>query len=113
MSLDIHFELDKCQTCGRSDQGPSLNITHNLGKMAVEAGVYSKVWRPDECGITKASQMIAPLQTAIATMKADPLRFEQYNAENGWGTYNDFVPWLERYLEMCKLYPTATISVSR
>ena len=32
----------------------SANITHNLGKMAEEAGIYKHLWRPEEIGITKA-----------------------------------------------------------
>ena len=31
----------------------SANITHNLGKMADEAGIYKALWRPDEVEITQ------------------------------------------------------------
>lgn len=36
------------------------NITHNLNKMAAEAGIYECLWRPDEHGITHARQIIDP-----------------------------------------------------
>jgi hypothetical protein len=81
--------------------------------MAVEAGIYGVVWRPEENGITTAGQLIEPLRKAIADMKADPERFKKHNASNGWGTYGQFLPWLENYLRACEETPDAAVSVSR
>ena len=89
------------------------NITHNLGRMAAEAGVYDCCWRPEENGITHARQLIEPLRAGIAAMRADPARFEQHNPKNGWGSYDGFLPWLERYLTACEQYPDATVRASR
>jgi len=89
------------------------NITHNLGRMAEEAGIYQAVWRPEEIGIIRAEQLIKPLRAGIELMKADPDRFTAFNPANGWGTYDNFVPWLERYLQACIEDPDATINVSR
>jgi hypothetical protein len=91
----------------------SANITHNLGKMAREAGIYEHCWRPEELGIKTAGQLIEPLRAGIAAMRADPPRFEKLNASNGWGLYENFLPWLERYLEACEEFPQAEVSVSR
>jgi len=113
MSLAVHLEPNKCPHCGRADEGFSANITHNLNNMAEEAGIYGIVWRPDENGIATAGQLIEPLRAAIATMKADPARFEKHNARNGWGTYQNFLPWLEKYLAACEEAPEAAVSVSR
>lgn len=85
MSLDVYLSPNKCQHCGRADEGFWQNITHNLNKMADEAGIYGIVWRPEENGITTARQLIEPLRKAIADMKADPERFKKHNASNGWG----------------------------
>lgn len=60
-----------------------------------------------------AEQLIEPLEKAIADMKARPEYYEQFNSPNGWGTYKDFVPWLEKYLAACKEYPDAVVEVSR
>lgn len=46
----------------------SGNITHNLGSMAKACDIYDPLWRPDECGITQASQLIEPLELAIAKL---------------------------------------------
>lgn len=95
------------------DEVFSANITHNLGKMATAAGIYDHLWRPDEHGITKAGELIAPLSDGLIRLRADPARFEALNPENGWGSYANFVPWVERYLSACEQYPDATVSVSR
>jgi hypothetical protein len=113
MSLDVYLAPKACQHCGRSDEGFSANITHNLGKMADAAGIYSIVWRPEENGITQARQLIEPLRVAIADMKEQPMKYKNYDASNGWGTYEDFMPWLEKYLAACEEMPDAAVSVSR
>lgn len=91
----------------------SAKITHNLGAMAREAGIYECLWRPEEIGITKAEQLIEPLRAGLALMKADPARFEAHNAPNGWGLYKHFLPWIERYLAACEEHPDADVSVWR
>lgn len=107
MSLDVY--LTRVQPTGVFD----ANITHNLGGMAEEAGIYQHLWRPEEIGISKAEQLIEPLTKGLELMKSDPERFEAFNSPNGWGLYEDFVPWVERYLEACREYPDADVSVSR
>lgn len=114
MSLDVYLTSPKCPTCGHSEtEYFSANITHNLGAMAREAGIYEACWRPEEIGITHATQLIEPLRSGIAQMKADPARFEKHNSPNGWVLYKNFLPWLERYLEACEANPDADVSVSR
>lgn len=89
------------------------NITHNLGNMADEAGIYGCVWRPEENGVESAGQLIEPLTKAIADMKARPKHYEKFNSPNGWGLYENFVPWLERLLEACTAWPDAEVYSSR
>lgn len=107
MSLDVY--LTRVQLTCVYD----ANITHNLGKMADEAGIYKHLWRPDEIGITKAEQLIEPLRVGLALLKSDPERFKKFDAENGWGLYIHFVPFVEKYLQACEKYPDAEVSVSR
>lgn len=91
----------------------SANITHNLGTMAKEADLYKYLWRPEENGVEYARQLLSPLAMAIFSMEDDPQRFKDFNAKNGWGTYDDFLPWLRKLLDACLEYPTALIWVSR
>ena len=104
MSLDVYLTRTQPTTVFEA------NVTHNLSLMAEEAGIYKHLWRPEEIGITKASQLIEPLREWIALMRADPPRFEKHNR---WDTYEHFVPWLELYLAACEEYPDADVSVSR
>lgn len=107
MSLDVYL------TAVRPKQVFQANITHNLNKMADEAGIYKHVWRPEEIGITHARMLIGPLRDGIALMRSDPERFRALDTPNGWGTYDQFVPWLEAYLAACVENPDATIEASR
>lgn len=109
MSLDVML----LRVVTRREEVYEANITHNLGKMAEAAGIYMHLWRPDELGITKAAELIGPLEKGLALLKADPETFSQYNAPNGWGMYEHFVPFVESYLEACRDYPDASVSVSR
>lgn len=113
MSLDVTLAPKACPHCGHRGEEFCQNTTHNLNAMAEEAGIYGIVWRPEENGITTARQLIEPLRKAIAEMKANPARFKKHDARNGWGTYGDFLPWLERYLQACEEMPDAEVSVSR
>lgn len=101
------------QIQGESNEVYSANVTHNLNRMADEAGIYDCLWRPDENGITKAKQLIDPLRAGLNLMKSQPERFKKHNPANGWGSYDMFVPWLERYLAACEQWPDATVRVSR
>ncbi len=146
MSLDVRLYVH-VETGGSEPYEVTLfdaNITHNLGHMAFEAGIYDACWRPGEMlapdiaarireqqeasnwhgagGVfeletllptPRASDLIEPLTAGLAAMKADPARFEKLNASNGWGLYEHFVPWVERYLEACKTHPAAFVKVNR
>lgn len=118
MSLDVYLEEGQiCPVCGadhrRGREVFSAYITDGFIRMAEEAGIYRHLWRPEEIGIDRAEQLIVPLEAGLATMKADPARFRQYDVVNGWGKYEDFVPWIEEYLEACKAYQKAKVTVSR
>ena len=136
MSLDVYLTATVPTTVF------DANITHNLGKMAGEAGIYEALWRPAEMDperkariqaqakagnyhgpdgayaieaevVTYARDLIEPLRAGLALLRADPERFEKHNPENGWGSYRDFVPWVARYLQACEEYPDAEVRVSR
>lgn len=107
MSLDVYLNAVR-ETCVYD-----ANITHNLGTMAHEAGIYKHLWRPEEIGITKAEQLIEPLKNGLELLESDPERFKAFNPENGWGSYEGLVRFVQKYLEACKENPDATIDVSR
>jgi hypothetical protein len=112
MGLDIWLTSPACPTCGRSDEVFQCYITHNMGKMAREAGISDVLWRPHENNITVASQWVAPLKSGIEMMRAEPERFKQFNPKNGWGNYDEFLSWLDDLLAACIAHPQAIIDIS-
>jgi hypothetical protein len=106
MSLDVTLFRD-------GEEVFSANITHNLATMAIEAGIYDAVWRPDENGIERAADIATVLEPALRDMKHRPAHYAQFDSPNGWGTYEDFLPWIEEYLAACLSCPDAVVDVSR
>ena len=107
MSLDVYLTDESGHRVYRR------NITHNLGNMASEAGIYECLWRPDEHGITHARQIIEPLAAGVALLATQKARFEAFNAENGWGMWEHFLPFCADYLQACRSHPDALVRVSR
>jgi hypothetical protein len=107
MSLDFSLQVTKPVTVF------SANITHNLGRMADAAGIYQCLWRPEELGITKAHQMIPLLTDGLMKLIEDPERFREYNAPNGWGTYENFVIFVKKVLAGCVEDPDADVRTCR
>lgn len=89
------------------------NITHNLGKMAQAADLYTALWRPDEIGCKYAKDIIGMLERGLKILKKDPEGFKKLNPENGWGSYEGLVETVTNYLEACKKWKHAEIEVSR
>lgn len=114
MSLDVSLVV-KADTGNKDTEDIYVfdsKITHNLNTMANQAGIYYHCWRPEELGISKAHEIIQPLKDGLDKLKNDPEYFKQFNAKNGWGIYDDFVPWVEEYFNACIKYPNATIETS-
>lgn len=109
MSLDVYLN-------DGSPDGEELygaNITHNLGRMASEAGIYQALWRPEEQGWTRAEDLIDRLTAGLSLLVSERERFEAFNASNGWGLYEHFIPFVAGYLRACREHPQAFVSASR
>lgn len=107
MSLDVYLvEARPTEVYWR-------NITHNPGKMAAEAGIYRHLWRPEELGLTRASELIEPLTVGLELLRSDPERFRAFNPPNGWGNYEGLVDFVAEYLAACIENPAADLRVSR
>lgn len=91
----------------------SINITHNLNKMAQEVGLYEVLWCPEEIGITFASQMILPLEKGIIELEAYPEKYKTLNPPEGLGSYEDFVAFCKSVLQRCRKYPDAVIEAGK
>lgn len=113
MSLDVYLEAVRPTTVYRG------NITHNLGAMAKEAGLYEALWRPEELdGVAPkvefaAYRLMPRLVAGLDALKAEPERFRKLNPTNGWGSYEGLVAFVEDYIMACEQNPDAKVGVSR
>lgn len=89
------------------------NITHNMGRMARECGLYEPMWEAQDKGLTHASQLIEPLREGLARLIAEKDRLQEFNPANGWGDYDGLVRFTENYLAACEEWPDAEVRVSR
>lgn len=108
------------------------NITHNLIVMAEQAGIYKALWRPyqlhkdyipnedynkeyefEESVTIFASDIIEIVEQGLDLLKLRPDYFSKFDAENGWGRYVNFVPFVEKYLAALKEFPNSIVEVDR
>src|SRR5690606_38286233 len=75
MSLDVHLYKD-------GQEVHWGNITHNLNTMANEAGIYPALWRPEEIGAVKASDIVDILRTGLHALVERPSYFKEFDAPN-------------------------------
>ena len=120
MSLDLELVREKWISYdeGKTHEKETetvyeTNITHNLGLMAEEAGIYQALWRPEEINKKKGKDIISMLEVGLSDLKERPDHFKKFNSPNGWAMYKHFVPFVENYLEACKEYPECLIDVWR
>ena len=129
VSLDVYLKskreprkCEECKTCpwcdgtgfdSGYDRLFEANATHNLNRMAEEAGIYHELWRPDEIAIGKAWQLVDPLTKGLELLRSDPERFKKFNPPNGWGSYDGFCRFIASYLSACRDYPDSDVEVSR
>jgi len=122
MSLDITLykkePIEKqCHHCGSTYKDNEelywANITHNLGEMADEAGIYLALWRPEDLNIDTAKALIPILTSGLNRLKNNPDYYKKYNPSNGWGKYENLVSFIKEYLEACNDNPEAIIEISR
>ena len=106
MSLDIKLVDNGCVVFER-------NITHNLARMAVVAGLHKPMWRPEEIGARKASDICGLLRGGLIELTQNPGKFKVFNPKNGWGTYDTLVDAVTEYYKACVNNPEAEIEVSR
>jgi hypothetical protein len=107
MSLDVSL------TASRPVEIYEANITHNLKVMAEKAGLYYPLWRPEEIGVYHAHHLIPFLKAGLILLKTDPDRYKEYNDAKGWGTYDQLISFVEKYLRACEMNSEAVIGVSR
>ena len=117
MSLDVDLYIDVDVDVGTDKPHRvflyTFNITHNLAKMAHSCGLHDYMWAIEELGFKNAKDLIEGLEEGVKELKARPEFYSKYNPKNHWGDYEDLVNVASEFLEACKSFPKASISVSR
>lgn len=108
MSLDVYLKNGE-------DEVFSANITHNLNVMALQVSeiFYKALWRPEELGAVFAEDIIKELRKGVSKLACAPSYYKKFNSQNGWGVYDNFVPFVINYIEACEKNPKAKVFVSR
>lgn len=97
----------------------SDNITHNLTKMAAEVKLsndltlYDVLWRPDEHSLKYARDIADLLDEGWNILLSDPEKYQAFNPENGWGSYEGLCDFVYCYRNACWDNPAAELSVCR
>jgi hypothetical protein len=114
MSLNFYLQCKCCHTIVFE-----IELTHNLNKMAMQAGLYAPLWYcNDETDSAHpryqyAQKMIPVLTEGIQNLQRRPEYFRQFNPSNGWGTYDQLLKAALDLLETCRRYPDAEPISSR
>ena len=95
------------------------NITHNLSMMAHQVVLGSGItlrdvlWHPEKHGLQFARDIAELLDEAFNILLVDPVKFKQFEPENGWGSYEGLCNFVYSYRNACWDSPEAEIMVSR
>ena len=88
----------------------SENYTHNVIEMWVKAGCYDALYNSEgRC----AENLVPVLYAAIQDMLKRPAEYKALNPDNGWGDYDGALKFLLRIHEICLLFPSAIVSISK
>lgn len=84
------------------------NHTSNTSRMWGHAGC----WLGDLDG-QRAGDWVDCLEAAVQNMRANPDTYRAMNPENGWGSYESALDYMQRVLDACRAYPDARVGVCR
>lgn len=141
MSLDVSLVKQFKKTDLENDESEIIseelytdNVTHNLAKMADACGLYEVLWRPyrldpnwdpklekndkkeyefEKVIIIKAQDLIETMEKGLKELESNPVKYKEFNPDNGWGNYEGLVKFTKNYLKACKKYPKAIVETWR
>lgn len=104
MSLDIWLQKPECPTCFHADASESFNYTYNVSKM------WYHIYPEDKHmvgidGMTGA-ESFDKLLHARHRLTTETELFDKMNPQNGWGSREGFVAFLNRLIEEASSEPT-------
>lgn len=104
------MSLDLSLTAVRPTLVFDSNITHNLGRMAREAGLYDALW--DSHGALAAT-LIDDLKWGLMDLVGNADKYRALAPANGWGSYEGLVQFTQEFYNACVANPDATVGVCK
>lgn len=106
MSYDVYLEMS---TGGEHDvEAFWRNHTSNTAGIWRTAGIDLA-----ECDGRRASSVAEGLAVAVDRIKRNPERYREFEPDNGWGTVESTLEFLEAILAACIAHPATTMRISR
>lgn len=85
-----------------------INHTSNTAAMIKEVcGSYPSEWDGKKC-----ADMYPVLMQGISLLNLHPQRYRQFEPDNGWGTVETTIDFLQKIADTCDKYPTAVLEIS-
>ena len=88
----------------------SKNITHNLNEMWQQLGIYDALYNSEG---KKAKDVLPVMREGLRLMIENPVHFKRFSAPNGWGTYEQALPWLVELVAEFEEHPNGVIGISK
>lgn len=111
MSYDVYLEVP---TGSRAAGGPAMTTVYDRNHTSNTANM----WREAGCDIAEfegkgAVEFGAALERAISEISTKRAYYRKFEPENGWGTVETTLDFLNDLLEACDRHNYAIIHVSR
>lgn len=109
MSYDVSFKAKLEGVDHWVFVGPQwINHTRNTAAMMkAVCGSYPSAWDGMKC-----SELLPVLNTGCKELRAYSQKYRQFEADNGWGTVESTLEFLDAIRKACEEYPTAVLCVS-
>jgi len=108
--MSYHIYLNCADPCPHCYIDP-MGFTSNAAAMWLEAAIDGYPRMTDLSGLTSEAAK-AVIFEVIHKMRMDPERFRAYEPSNGWGKYDDFLPFLVRLHMRLDENPHGTIDIT-
>ena len=111
MSLDVRLQI-VVDTGGAEPRVAELfsrNITHNVSRMWVKAGMYAAIY---ENHGKRAGDMLPELEKGVAAMEADRDGYVLLEPINRRGTYEGALAFAIAFRNACREHPKAEVRSS-
>lgn len=110
----MSYDIDLYMTVDTGGSTPVEIVIAGVGNYTSNvAGMWSDALGCRLADLNKktAGDCVPALESAVAAMTADPIKYEAMNPANGWGDYQGARDYLARLRDACSEHPKATVHI--